>query len=413
MLSKKFDKLLNSSLILKFNKNVHYNDEPFLYQYTTFAGKNIHNGQFGGGMSFDKDQAKQKALGEAIERYCLSVYDRNNMLRASIKKLTGLSFLDLSTITGILNKKFSYKITDRFWWAKGISLPSYQEVLLPAQLIYVPYSFQKEPILRLPISTGAALGDSLKSAIIKGICEVVERDSFMIFYLNKIIPPVVDVTGIDKKLKKIINLLERYKLETTVFDITSDIGLPVAMTLIIDKTGIGPFISIGAKCSVDFQDTILGSIEEALHSRPWMRSEMKIVKKVDLESIKNNSVKISTPKDRGLYWYDGVKKNYLSFWLNNTGKHKIIKRQKTFRNLEQIVHRLSSMGYSVFYVDLTTPEVTQLGFKAVKVIIPELQPLYLIEEYPYWEGERLKNVPVKLGYKGNREYLTEIPHPFL
>lgn len=49
-------------------------------------------------------------------------------------------------------------------------------------------------------------------------------------------------------------------------------------------------------------------------------------------------------------------------------------------------------------------------------IIPELQPLYLDERYPYFGSDRLYSVPVKLGYlknPNNENTLNKFPHPFL
>ena len=43
-------------------------------------------------------------------------------------------------------------------------------------------------MLRWAVTTGLATGQSLEEAIAKGILEVVERDAFMISYLNRLSP---------------------------------------------------------------------------------------------------------------------------------------------------------------------------------------------------------------------------------
>ncbi len=70
----------------------------------------------------------------------------------------------------------------------------------------------------------------------------------------------------------------------------------------------------------------------------------------------------------------------------------------------------------IVYVDISNNKLKKYGIKVVKVIIPQLQPLYLDERYPYLGGTRLYEVPIKLGFlktaKQENE-LNKIPHPFL
>jgi ribosomal protein S12 methylthiotransferase accessory factor len=55
-------------------------------------------------------------------------------------------------------------------------------------------------------------------------------------------------------------------------------------------------------------------------------------------------------------------------------------------------------------------------FEIVKVVIPSLHPLYLNEKYKCFGGERIYDIPVKLGYYEKplkEEELNQIPHFFL
>lgn len=61
--------------IVSFYKNSRYNDEPQLFQYTAISKGNV----WGGGISFDKNKAKNKAIGESIERYCLEKYEKKKV----------------------------------------------------------------------------------------------------------------------------------------------------------------------------------------------------------------------------------------------------------------------------------------------------------------------------------------------
>lgn len=411
--------------LIKFYKNLRYNDEPQLFQYTAISKGNV----WGGGMSFDRNKAKNKAIGESIERYCLEKYDKNSFVYSSANSLKD-DFLNLNSITSVSREQkknpncngFIITKNSKLNWIIGRSLLNNKKVLIPAQLIYVPYLYEKhEPILRLPITTGAALGTDLYSALIRGMFEVIERDSFMIFYLNRLSAPEVNLEMSSLRLRRIKQCFKRYRLDLRLFDITSDLKVPVFMAILIDSTGIGPWISVGLKSGFNKEEVAIGAIEEAQHTRGWMRDEKLSVSKKEYKQLTERTKNISTTRERGLFWYSDRNASRLDFWLNSIGNKKItIHKEKLFKNDERgnflkVKEILKNNRMDAYYVDTTIPEVSELGFYVVKVVIPELQPLYLDEEYPYLGGKRLHQVPIKLGYRKENQKinLNRFPHPFL
>ena len=84
-------------------------------------------------------------------------------------------------------------------------------------------------------------------------------------------------------------------------------------------------------------------------------------------------------------------------------------------NAELLINELLKKNYNVFVVDLTTPQVRELGLNVIKVLVPELLPLYHDEEYPYKGNKRLYQVPIELGLRKKMIAEEEInsSHPFL
>ena len=84
--------------------------------------------------------------------------------------------------------------------------------------------------------------------------------------------------------------------------------------------------------------------------------------------------------------------------------------------LELVIERLKNNKMNIYYSEVTLPIIKKLGYYVVKVVIPELQPFWLFEEFPYLGGIRLYELPKKLGFKireNKEESLNSIPHPFL
>lgn len=429
-LDKSFRLVGKNKPIISLYKNPRYNDEPQFFQYTAVikriaSSSSPHDDvdNLAGGTALSKEKAIMKALGEAVERYCLAFFRKNQFIYASVNELRQ-EYLDPSIVVNFSAKQlknknlnsFQQKSNSKFWWSKGFSITNNKEILVPAQLVYVPYHGHQEPVIRRSITTGAASGTSLEGAIKRGVCEIVERDGFMIFYLNKLTPPRLDLSKTsDETLVKIQKSFTRYKLDLFIFDISTDLPFVSIMAIIIDKTGIGPAVSVGLKCSLSAKDAIVGAIEEAQQVRSWIRDELYNQK----ESTKPNlTVDL---KDRGLYWSRPDRIKDLDFFLKSKNIIRVdefVNERSRNQNMKfnVLINKLKGKKVDVVFVDVTRPEVKKAGFCVIKAIIPQLQPLYLYEDFKYLGGERLYQVPKLLGYKNSPKSEKELnskQHPFL
>lgn len=415
----------NPAIIKKIFKVISYNDEPKLYSYGIYFKSKYNDGEnedtlaSASGISFDKTKALLRVLGETIERYSLGgisdekfIYNSFNELKAlsklAINPATLIAFSDKKRYVSNLNKKDLH-------WVEGKSLTSKKEILVPAQLIYAPYLHQdSEPLIRFSISTGAAAGETLNDALYRGICEIIERDAFMIVYLNKVPSPQINLSSIgDRNIKQIINTLKRYKLEPIVLDLTTDLKIPVFAAITLDKTGLGPAVSVGLKAGFDIKETIVGAVEESLMMRSWIRDKF-----IYTNPKYKRGKEVITIEDRAHFWFPVSSIKYLDFWLKNENFKKINMKMADVPadKLEEALKLLKMNRMETIYLDITDKEIKRYGFVVVKVIIPQLHPLYLDERYPYLGGDRLYNMPVKMGIleKPNKKnQLNKIPHPFL
>lgn len=412
----------SKNIILNFQKLSWYNDEPKIFSYlVTYKTKYRTDGNIASGFSFDKEMALIRVLGETVERYCLDNYSPRDVLTSSTKDIK-FSHLDpLSIVAFSKNQlrkssfeKFRVNRKTQFRWVKGISLRGDKTILVPSQLITIDSKKETDKLILNTISTGAAAGLSLNNAIYRGICEVIERDGFMISYLNKLPVVKIDLLSIkNKTIRKFLETFHRYNLELVVLDITTDLGVPTFAALTLDRTGLGPAVSVGIKAGLDAILCIIGAIEESLMTRSWLRDKF-VYKDPDYKRKRE----ITNIVDRAHLWFPVNSIKYLDFWLGGKKIKKIQGKKSSppTNLLATILKLLREKDIEVVYVDITHPKVKKYGIVAVKVFIPKLQPLYLDECYPYLGGNRLYDVPVQLGFLKvpNQEFqLNKIPHPFL
>ena len=418
-----------TNLIKKIRRVKQHYDEPQFFQFS--ADLNSHfarsdsrdfTSRASGFSVFSEEVAFLKCCGESIERYCNHVFFKNSVKyvgsfsNISQKACNPQEVASFSNRQRKENPSLKLDKNSVFRWTEGKSLLNGEKVLIPSQLIYLSYPrLKEEPIIYPSISTGAAGGGRLSAAIIRGIYEIVERDSYMIHYLNKIPSPRVDLKNINNsKIQKLLKIAKRYKLEIVSVDITTDLQIPAYASIVIDRTEIGKAISVGLKANLDKIQAIIGSINEAFHTRPWMRREYE-KREGKIGRIKLDE--ISSFIDRGLLWYPKAAIKKLDFWLRNPKTLKVGGSQSELTSGEQLrylIYLLKKHTCDAYFVDIAVPPLKKFGYFVAKVIMPQLHPVYLNEKYCCLGGKRLYEIPKKLGFEVKEESeLNQYPHPFL
>ncbi len=414
-----FEKILSSlskwGIDPTIQKLSEFYDEPKFYGYNArlrinrklrkeySIGKEISAGT---GLSNDSsEQAFYKCVFEALERFCLECYKKDSVFES---KAESSEFIDLSPFSknpDIKNKKIG--------WIEGSNLMSGKKVFLPAQLVHYIYKRKEhEPRLDFPlISTGAAGGSSAKQALINGIYEVIERDSLMSVYLAQITPPRVDLADMNNPIVNyILESCKKYNLEIYVMNVTTDLQIPTFISVMIDRTGVGPAVALGAKSSLRTFDAIVGAISESLLTRISLR--LKAVRG-DLVLAEKMEGKDAVLK-RAAFWFDPTMIKHIKFLTSGPlVKIKNKKYENLNQELNEVIGIIKSLRLNAYYANIAFEGFERLGVYVYKVLIPGLQPLYLNE----WEKdrvvnlERLKRVSASFGVKFKQ--VNPISHPFL
>lgn len=411
-------KLQSLGIVKKIIKRPKYPDEPFFYNYfIPSAGR-----AYGAGVDFlSEEKAFWKSLAEVTERYLWFNSDRffQNAIKSPYKKIKKQA-LDIFSLAGFSkNQKNRFPILQfdentEFNWITAYSLTKERKIFCPVQLISSLYFQQNvktlqsqkraESMLRWCITTGLATGRSLEEAIVKGILEVIERDAFMVAYLNKLSLPIFDLEYLsvqDEEIAKIIKNFERYKLEVYIIQLPTEFPVFANAALIIDRTGLGPALSVGASADFDFKTSILNALSESLIVRYSLKK--KFLKPIEADKINR--------EERLIYWAKLKNLSKIEFFLKGDKikfdleqrLYKTSDNRKFYKNkLDFLVQELKKRYYEACFVELTNKDVKKLGLSCIQAVIPQLQPMHLSESIPYFGGKRLKE----------ESLLNKEPHPF-
>lgn len=423
----KIDKLISESGVLaRLSKQSFLNDEPKLYKFAAEIDTSEMNtdgdksDSFASGVGVSSKTALYKAVFEAIERYCLSTYKIKNSVFDSYDKLSKnkniinpntFCYFTNKQLTGVKFTNFKYSTKLKYYWVKCKSIKNNREILLPTQTVYCPYKFvNEEPCLCFPITTGASLGKTITEALYKGICEIIERDSYMSNYLLSLKPRQIEYKNKTREIQKILSMFHKYNLEIKSFILESDFKIPTIMSVIVDKSKNGPAISIGLKTEFCLEKAILGSIEEAFQIRYWIRLCM----------IENNfsgsSYSTSQMLKRAKIWSNSKNIKKMKFILKSHNKIFIDKKQLSEYSNTSFTNRLKMIKkeemfkkVNIYYKDVTISKFKLFQIKVIKCIIPELHPMFIDHDFSYLGGNRIE----LLMKKYNQDTLNTFPHPFL
>lgn len=419
-----------------FQQRMFSNDLPKQYALS-FACKfdsRLTDGRevaFGGlGHSFDFEESLSKGIGEALERYFLTLYKKNSLVRGSCDSLRAKNrnILSLPDLNGYLPwqieaQKHALARGEgaEFHWVEGIELLSKQRSYIPAQLVFWNYDLteSREPRLMDITTNGGAGHFSVEEAILSALYELVQRDGFLIFWLNSLTPPVLDVASIDDPdIERMLEQFERYRLRAVFLDTTSDIEVPSCTCVVIDERGKEPTITLSAGTGFDPVKAILASAHEALVIQTSISFREKYVLPNDYQSF-SNSAAIGKAQ-RVSMWQGTAMLEKFNFFIS--GHHPLLaetrymKAARKFGSVQaelgavRDMFRKKGRGYQVYYHAVRHPVLAAVGYHVVKVIVPQLMPLYLTEHRATLDAIRLREVPQLLGYTATS--LNPLPHPF-
>ena len=384
------------------------------------------NGSFSG----EADTANEglmKAIAELLERQSLCAWDLNRITVGSYEKLGSLRAADPLQFRVFSDEQINKDIYTRreryfnekteFEWIGARSLLSGKKILIPAALSFVRYRSRKpEPFLREVNSSGAGAGTSFAMAAYSAVCESIERDAIMIYWLNKITPPMVDQSTIkDERIMLYLDNLQKYQFEVKIFELSNEF-MPVYLVISFDKTGYLPGISVSSAADLNSHHALFHALREhikIIQSDRFSATEDKLAGQ--------ENIPIVTIQQRRMFWFrKNAAEDICWMWENNNKRAAVppdsFASDSFEERLSEVRHRFQKKNIDSYLVDISMPIASEFGLKVIMSVCTALYPLYFDESIKYLGVQRLFTFPVEFGYLSSPkkvEELNTIPHPVL
>lgn len=306
----------------------------------------------------------------------------------------------------------------QYFWIQGQSLlESGKPLWLPAQVITGNRPFRTnarerhEPFIRYSTTNGLSTHPNRMEALLLGALEVIERDAYMIMWLNQISPARIDVEELSTRrdsLKKLLEICRRYRLKPHILRMPTDAPTYALCALVEDETGHAPRIAVGLKAHRDPAYAAEKAITEALRARRGARRSVRSEKKNIERAEVGHYGRIE-------YWATGDNYKKLFFLIQGPIQHALKEAWESdtpAEHLARIISWCREKGYACATVPFTKSKTNVTPWHIEFVVIPELQPMYFTEKVPHTSGARLTEIPKLLGYTSRTPLFTEEPHPF-
>jgi ribosomal protein S12 methylthiotransferase accessory factor len=406
-------------------------DSPSFFRFNGMAANTEAFGEYknfavGGGAATSREIALAKTIGECIERYSAAIYDKTDFPLFSYEDAP---FPCVHPDEFALFSDEQYKhhqfMFDKFdvcsplRWVPAKRIGTKETIFVPASMVYVPYFFYENgdetPIIQ-PISTGLSCHCSYEEAAVGGICEVIERDNFMITWQagmsrTKIRPESLSATN-----KNLLNRFEKVGYQVYLMDISNESRIPGILAVATHPdTSFVPLV-VAAAVSLNPEEAVRKALEELAHTERYayqIKNELPRLEVVEeFDNVLGQVHHVN-------YWMDEKVLPHASF-LYASEQYMDFNELPSFEqstpqeDLAKITAVINQTGYNVLISDITTDDIKELGMFVIRAIIPGYHPLFMGYHKRPLGGKRLWYIPQQLGFKGITKDTgdTPFPHPF-
>jgi ribosomal protein S12 methylthiotransferase accessory factor len=379
--------------------------------------------EYGSGAHPEPSRARAAALGEALERYSGVYLPPDTIVEATAREL-GARAVRPSRFALYDETQFAlphfplvpFTEDTRTTFVGGVALDDGSPALLPAELVYL----RRPPSRYRPIghatSSGLACGPTEDEAILAAFLELVERDAVMIAWKCRLSLPRLDWSEDAALIEVDRRCFASTGLRVSVLDASALLDIPAAISVLHGPEGSGAALAVGAAAAATVGEAWLKAVAESFGVYRWLRQQV-------LDEPKRPPIEPDTIEsfDDHMRFYADDERAALAAFLDGSPEERptaaIAPLEGTTprAQIEALVTRLDQHGSSAYAVDVTSPDVRELGLSVARVIAPELCALDVSHRARHLGGRRILTAAYDAGLAEAPLTIADLnpwPHPF-
>jgi ribosomal protein S12 methylthiotransferase accessory factor len=379
--------------------------------------------EYGSGAHPDPLRARAAALGEAIERYA-AIFLPHERIHAGTARALGERAVRPSRFALFDETQFEipcfpfvpFTEDTPTTFVEGVDLRDDASAYLPAELVFLrPPPSSHRPI-GYATSSGLACGPTEDEAVLGALLELLERDAVMLTWKCRLSLPLLDwsedaaVTALDRRF------FAATGLRVSVLDASCFLGLPVTISVLHGPRGADAALAVGAAAAATVGEAWIKAVAESFGVYRWLRQ--RATQAGDAPPVEPDVVETF---DDHMLFYARDERAEIAAFLDESTERRLTADVPTLEGstpraqIDALLSRLARHGSSAYAVDVTSPDVRELGLHVARVIAPELCALDVSHRARFLGGDRLRSAALDAGLSGAAMDLADLnpwPHPF-
>lgn len=346
-----------------------------------------------GGRNANMPAATRAARCEALERHQVNflnpqdsfVYGSYEMFQEIAIDPETLCFTSIRPSPSSQRSRYERNLS-MYWCCAGNPL-SGKAYLVPAQEIWFnTQTLPNENLCLLSSTNACAVGSSFEEAALFAILEAVERDAFLTtWYLRRpcvqLVPGSIQLEAFQLLWSRVQNTNRNYKI--LLFNITTDVAMPVILCAAVKQSGRGPQITLSTACRLQTDAAAFAALKELAtlpdpDSYDETHARKLLAHPEDVFSPEDHAAFYSLPETFGQLSFLGLDAApqitapdlNQGLWIPHRHRYNL----KAV--LEEILERMNALGITVLLKDLTRHEFLRRNLYCVRAIAPGLYPMW-------------------------------------
>jgi ribosomal protein S12 methylthiotransferase accessory factor len=252
---------------------------------------------------------------------------------------------------------------------------------------------------------------------------VLERDAFMIAWFNRLAGTRVDVaTHPEGQVRDLNEAYRRRGVDIRLHRLPTDHPVHVFAAIAVQCRNLSadtPAAVVGLGADFDPARAARQAVLEIGQVRPALRHRLRSRETQDrLGQLLADPHQVATLEDHDLLYASQASLPALAFWLDRAVEpfcwEQTSPGTDAVERLDVLSGWLRSDGGDLIYANVTPDDMAALGLHTARAILPGFQPIHFGWREPRLAGERLFELPHKLGLaprRSERADLNDAPHP--
>lgn len=373
-----------------------------------------------------RDAAFATAVAAAVTRYAAALYARGDL---PLSTYAGAGFPCVEPRAFALFSDGQYRrpgfpyvpftADTPVRWARAVDLATGEAVHVPASLVWHPFHHVRSAG-DLPVAppglSGLACGDSVGTACLTGVYDVVARDAAALFWHSMTPPPVIHPDTLPATLASHVRRFEATGDKITLLDATTNNRIPAIIAVLASDRPDAPAFVFAAAADLDPAVAVAAALANLAESRRLAR---KAQHTRPLPSAANDWEDVIDSADHLNFAAARENSERMAFMIGSEDRRHLAERENgatgtVAGDLDVAIDRVALTGARVLSANLTSADLAGLGLAVCRVIVPGYQPLNAGHALRPLGGDRLYEAPQKLGYRGiaRGSAGNTSPHPF-